>query len=232
MKTIIIPDVHGRTTWEKIIEQEKDFNKVIFVGDYFDSFDINPYKQMNNFNKILDFYKSLPNDVTLLCGNHDFHYIDINGISKCSGWNETTNRLCSRILTDLFNSRVLKMTHVVDNYLISHAGVSKTFLKNYDIELDDMNNLFFHKPKVFNFSYNNHFSANGYGDNVWQSPIWIRPFSLRQDSVEDFVQIVGHTGCEKIELIQNVVQIDTFSNEIVEYVTIVDGEICINTLNK
>ncbi|NBP57427.1 metallophosphoesterase, partial [bacterium] len=39
MKTIFIGDIHGRSIWKEIVEQEKP-DRVIFIGDYFDSFDI------------------------------------------------------------------------------------------------------------------------------------------------------------------------------------------------
>ncbi len=37
MKTIVIGDIHGRTSWKDIIEKEQTWDKVIFIGDYFDS---------------------------------------------------------------------------------------------------------------------------------------------------------------------------------------------------
>jgi metallophosphoesterase superfamily enzyme len=44
MKTVFIGDVHGRDVWKNIIEVEKP-NRVVFIGDYFDSFDISPAEQ-------------------------------------------------------------------------------------------------------------------------------------------------------------------------------------------
>ena len=39
MKTIVIGDTHGRSNWKLAIHQDKP-DRVIFIGDYFDSFDI------------------------------------------------------------------------------------------------------------------------------------------------------------------------------------------------
>jgi len=39
MKTIFIGDIHGQDTWKKIVESENP-DRVVFIGDYFDSFDI------------------------------------------------------------------------------------------------------------------------------------------------------------------------------------------------
>ena len=38
-KTIIIGDIHGRDIWKNIVAQEQA-DRVIFIGDYFDSFNI------------------------------------------------------------------------------------------------------------------------------------------------------------------------------------------------
>lgn len=71
MKTLILGDTHGRGVWEYIIEKEKP-DKVVFLGDYFDSFDINFENQMVNFMRIINFKKKFKKDVTLLIGNHVF----------------------------------------------------------------------------------------------------------------------------------------------------------------
>ena len=39
MKTILIGDIHGRSIWKRIVADEKP-DRVVFIGDYFDSFDI------------------------------------------------------------------------------------------------------------------------------------------------------------------------------------------------
>lgn len=48
LKTVFIGDVHGRSIWKDIVAQEKA-DRVIFIGDYFDSFDTtNTYLVHNN----------------------------------------------------------------------------------------------------------------------------------------------------------------------------------------
>ena len=68
MKYVIIGDVHGRLQWEQIVKKEKDADKFIFLGDYFD-----PYNWtftlddlINNFNNILEFRDENPDKVVLL----------------------------------------------------------------------------------------------------------------------------------------------------------------------
>ena len=53
MKTVVIGDVHGRSLWKLIVNQEQDADRIIFIGDYFDSFDIKGEEQLNNFLDII-----------------------------------------------------------------------------------------------------------------------------------------------------------------------------------
>lgn len=43
-QVIIIPDVHGRTFWKSVVEQDPDAD-IIFLGDYLD-----PYTQEGIYN--------------------------------------------------------------------------------------------------------------------------------------------------------------------------------------
>ncbi len=124
MKTIILGDTHGNGIWKKIVEEESP-DKVIFVGDYFDSFDISFAKQMYNFNEILDYKKSGNAEVTLLIGNHDYHYLPFV-YETYSGY-QMHNRM---IIESAFyeNMNHFKICHSIDNILISHAGVSSIWL--------------------------------------------------------------------------------------------------------
>ena len=50
-KTIVIGDIHGRDIWKSIVAQENP-DRVIFIGDYFDSFNIESVTQQHNFKEI------------------------------------------------------------------------------------------------------------------------------------------------------------------------------------
>ncbi len=51
MKLVVISDVHGRAVWKEIVAQNEHIDKFIFLGDYFDSFDIAANEQIVNFRK-------------------------------------------------------------------------------------------------------------------------------------------------------------------------------------
>lgn len=75
MKIIAIGDIHGNSIWKDIVASTT-FDKVVFIGDYFDSFTIPYQQQIENFKEILDFKRSNINKVVLLAGNHDYHYMN------------------------------------------------------------------------------------------------------------------------------------------------------------
>ncbi|NDE60320.1 MAG: hypothetical protein EB010_13055, partial [Acidimicrobiia bacterium] len=109
MKTIIIGDIHGRNIWKDIVSKES-YDRVIFVGDYFDSFDIPGIDQIYNFNEICNFAKSSLKEVVLLVGNHDLHYMQIG--QSYSGFQSAFQFDISGILSD--NRDLLSMIYRFD----------------------------------------------------------------------------------------------------------------------
>jgi len=86
MKTIVLGDTHGRSNWKLAIHQDKP-NRVIFMGDYFDSFEIPGVEQIDNFKQILQYKENNPQvEVVLLIGNHDYHYFPEVGYTGTSGY--------------------------------------------------------------------------------------------------------------------------------------------------
>ena len=218
MKTVFIGDIHGRDIWKRIVEAEADADKIVFVGDYFDSFDIPGVVQLQNFLDIIEFKKNSDKEVVLLFGNHDYHYMPgFIGIGY-SGYQAAM----AFQFRDAINQNLehLQMVHLHKNILCSHAGISVEWLTNkfgaskdesmYGWHCDDLegvrfivdliNDYFKSKPGIFEFDS---MGWDPYGDNTYQTPIWIRPKSLmaaNKDSAlkKNVIQIVGHTGVTSI----------------------------------
>ena len=96
------------------------------------------------------------------------------------------------------------MVHI-NGYLFSHAGLSEVWCKNNAIDVenlspevlcDTINDLLYYTPKVFEFTMGRNF--NDYGDDVTQSPIWIRRASLFQSAPLHYSQVMGHTPQKKM----------------------------------
>ena len=223
-KTIYIGDIHGRDIWKEIVEEHGDADNIVFIGDYFDSFNIPGTVQLRNARDIVEFKKFQELDPTkkvyLLIGNHDIHYMrGIEGKGTTSGFNANMMYEFEMFFED--NKEHFQMCVQIDDRLCTHAGVSETFLKDagywtYSDNLDFsgveefINDLYQYKPNQFTFEgyYDRHYglaSPNGYGDDEGQSPIWIRPKSLQSSNKnselkKQYIQIVGHTQQDTIDI--------------------------------
>lgn len=212
MRTLVLGDTHGRFLWKQIIEQEQP-DRVIFIGDYFDSYDLSAAEQIHNFKEIIEYKESGKAEVILLIGNHDYHYM--SGIDEhYSGYQHKSAPAINQLIEE--NKHHLQMAYKLDKYLFTHAGVSSEFMNNVfgidgwtvDSIADLLNDLFTYKPRTFEFgamvSYKRLDFLNPYGDNTEQSPIWIRPRSLMSANHntlrKQIVQVVGHTQVNKIDV--------------------------------
>lgn len=202
MGIIAIGDIHGRASW-KIPAFTEKWDKFIFVGDYWDSFNIPYIEQLHNFREICKFKRDNSDKVILLIGNHDFHYMPVAGIygDQYSGYQHGKAMEIGYEIQQ--NMDILQMAYKHGEYLFTHAGVTNTWLnwtKNF-VDLENMENkpvdeyinkLFKYKPHLFLFN-----GIDGYGDDVTQSPIWVRPRSLNEDAL-DYIHVVGHTAQKRI----------------------------------
>lgn len=46
MRILVIGDIHGHNDWERVVLKE-DYDKVIFLGDYFDNYKNTPLSIVN-----------------------------------------------------------------------------------------------------------------------------------------------------------------------------------------
>lgn len=206
MKIVVIADLHGISLWKDIVSKNKDADKVVFLGDYFDSFDIPGIDQIFNFKKIIEYKNTSNSEVTLLIGNHDCHYFPEIGYTGTSGYQNKISVYINQIIQD--NRMHLQIAHKIDNFLFTHAGVSDVFMNqtfgdnNWNIDNIDfeLNELFKYKPKSFDFN-----GLEPSGDNMCQTPIWIRPRSLMKANKDSkiknkYIQVVGHTKVTQIDV--------------------------------
>lgn len=192
MSIIAIGDVHGTTYWKDIVKEHKktDEDMVIFLGDYVDSYNINPKDIYQNLLDLFEYRKNTPN-VFMLVGNHDYHYMR-HDIDRYSGYNyEYADKYYSIFMQnyDLIDIVIIK-TKNDEDIIFSHAGVSNIFLEKNNITLDQLDDLWKNNPSAFGF---NHDTLDVYGNHPSQSPLWIRPQALFSDMIEGYSQVVGHT---------------------------------------
>lgn len=198
MKILIIGDIHESNFWIDHVDKNKDhIDKIVFMGDYFDSFKkVSAQEALENFKKILSLRDTLGNDkVIMLIGNHDFHYTKFCA-GRYSGFSTTTFVTSGSFLDELVDGGVIVLSYETDGYLFSHAGISSTWFSEMigdDMDVSDINDVFKQSPRIIEFRKDKR-TTSQYGDNIHQSPIWIRPNSLSSDPYGEYHQIVGHTA--------------------------------------
>lgn len=211
MKIIAIGDTHGRVLWKEIVQKERDADKIIFIGDYFDTHhDISVDQQIENFKEILEFKKNNMNQVELLLGNHDFHYLK-GAQESYSGYQQMRFIDINEVLEPSVQKELVKMCYTHENYVFTHAGVTKTWCNDNNIDItnlqESINTELLTKPSAFRFMYGSNYSRTG--NDVTQPPIWVRIPSLIKDKLDDMVFVIGHTTLEELTIIDSIIGIDT-----------------------
>jgi hypothetical protein len=225
-RIIVLGDTHGRSFW-KLPAFSGNYDRFIFIGDYFDTKDdISVTLQMHNFKEIVEFKKKFPDKVILLFGNHDAHYLP-EFLKRGEYYSGFQRKHCWEISSLIVHSKEnMQLAHSEGEFVFTHAGITKSWLKFASIKEDEkminkINLLFKRDPDKLTFN-----GLDPYGDNITQSPIWVRPASLDKDRV-DGIHVVGHTSVKRLipTAHPNIILIDCLGKS-GEYLVIdvVDGE--------
>jgi hypothetical protein len=220
MKTLVVPDVHQRVSVVKsILEAESNYDEVVFLGDWFDSFHEPP--KVAGFEETCEYLKHLilehPNKhkFVFLLGNHDISYIHENRDSSSKRISKNTKYFCSGFTTckakkfrhaffdhglkDNFFVEHFKIAHLTQGFVLSHAGISiRHFPYGYSKERF-VNELL---PDVWrnfrNLEYNHNWviSGAGYhrgGNHAIGGVLWMDWNGEFNPCIDTGKQIMGHT---------------------------------------
>lgn len=242
MKVLSLGDIHGRDKWMfhthgspyefnlwKISVENgapadnefwnefpyMEYDKIVFVGDYVDSFELGNKVILRNLENIIFFKRMLPDKVVLLLGNHDVQYIVQNEI--CSGYRSEMRPDLANLFND--NKDIFQLAYQVNSekgiHLWTHAGVTREWLKDtkreifspkyrlYPVieeyensDIADLLNILWEirNDRIFNID------AHSGGFDLWAGPIWVRPDILSHFHIEGVNQIVGHTPHKAIRI--------------------------------
>ncbi|MCY7349366.1 MAG: metallophosphoesterase [Cytophagaceae bacterium] len=201
MRILAIGDLHGRVLWQQV--NVNDYDQVIFIGDYTDSYVYDNAHIYENLKKIIRLKKQQPNRVSLLLGNHDAQYLHFPRY-RCSGFRPEAQRQ----LTVLFkkNQDLFAVAHQEGNYLFTHAGVSGAWLADAqarrvlpngpDDRLADQLNHLHADPKRQHILFEVGPVRGGY--DSFSGPTWADRAETRDDYLPGYHQVVGHTPISDI----------------------------------
>jgi predicted phosphodiesterase len=216
-----VGDIHGEIYLvENAIEkfEEEKYDKLIFIGDYVDSYDCTDVEIVHCLKEVINYKKANPKNVFLLLGNHDWQYYYIfEKWYRCSGRRENI----AMELHDLFmsNNELFQIAHKDGKYLATHAGISSRWYGRYYDRLvyyadkyldargdiDQVLNKIKGTPDSWMLSSISEVRG-GYG---YGGPLWADKSEMgANDSSKHWTQIVGHTRVNDLTQVDNVTFID------------------------
>ncbi|MDR1004184.1 MAG: metallophosphoesterase, partial [Prevotellaceae bacterium] len=135
--TIVIGDIHGLTYWKEVVKQNPDC-RYIFMGDYLDPYThVSCHDLIENLNAVIGFKKKHPDDVILLLGNHDMHYIT-EKMPPCSRYNDLIEKEVHEVFRK--NMKYFQFAFQDGRYLFTHAGVTQPWFDD-DFQGDATRNI-------------------------------------------------------------------------------------------
>lgn len=215
MKTLIIPDIHGRSFWKKAIKKHFDeCDHVVFLGDYIDPYGwegISSEDAICNFQDIIEFAEEHKDKVTLLLGNHDITYISPYFLKYADGGRHDKSR--HAIIEGIFKASE-PLFHLgwtttlgVKKYLFTHAGITSYWYEKYksligDISQEKLDKLLHSEEGVRALC---EVGQNRYGLNPTGSIVWADVYEHDQDNceIDDYYQIFGHSQQETDPIIKD-----------------------------
>jgi hypothetical protein len=206
--------------WEETLDMRfGDIDKIVFVGDYFDSFTVSNVTMKRNVEDLFLFKRCYPEKIELLWGNHDVHYWHRE--EQCSGFRGEMFYDFYEIL--YANKHLIKFAYQEGNALWTHAGVTENFYEKLMTEkhLEDLeehkrwtaiSENYSEKPKLdktciakfLNQKWEEKWSplfaagkARG-GFSPIPGPLWADKQELSYDMLSGIFQFVGHTPVEEV----------------------------------
>jgi hypothetical protein len=219
MKTVIIPDIHHHIEWaNRIIDAHPDADEIVMLGDYFDCRPLK-HEVRPNAKRVCSFLNETMQDrrVVRLMGNHDATYLFFHGGStiprphdmnpnpcrfSCSGFSRS-NALAVKKRLALSTAQSMKIAHVTQGHLLSHAGVASGYwfatLSDEEIASENAVDLLVERANATANPYVSR-DSNTYwigparrGLDMFSGPLWC-DFNMEFDNPTPLHQVVGHTS--------------------------------------
>lgn len=228
MKTISIGDLHGKDEWKNALNywrpDDEDtyidqYDKIIFVGDYVDSFDIPDNNILKNLQEIIELKIKYPEKVVLLWGNHEIQYLFGTKRYGCSGYRPSMWLSLNTLFKEYRN--LFQLAFQIENYIWTHAGItSEWFDLNINekthivrdnkyitnLPIDKLDNISDILNFCFEAGHQHIFDCSPYvtgGSDRTSGPLWASKYETRNLPLIGYHQIVGHTHVDEIKHYEN-----------------------------
>lgn len=207
MKILVIGDIHNHVeTVNTILNQEYD--KAIFLGDYFDSFGDQPLHASKTALWLKDSLRN-PKHIHLM-GNHDAPYrFPVNQYLECPGYTLKKQKIISEVMKQE-DWKKIKLVHFEGDFMFTHAGLDSKIapvcafngLRKHEV-ISECENLLNNAHKHFYYE--------------WLGPrglLWARPWD-DFTPISGITQVVGHTPTWMIEVKSEPIEFETSKHGII-----------------
>jgi hypothetical protein len=194
--TIVIGDVHGLTYWKEAVDDNPDC-RYLFLGDYLDPYEyISPQKLIDNLKDIIRLKQEQPQDVVLLLGNHDLHYMT-EKIAQSTRWDFDIADEVAELFAD--NRDLFQYACQDDSCIFTHAGMSHKWFTDYfkgDIHRNIAEQLNNPTPEQERYLYACGTARGGFDEC---GGIFWADIEELYKPLQGFTQIVGHNRVPDIK---------------------------------
>lgn len=225
MKILTVGDLHGKADW-KIIDPTK-YDKIIFIGDLFDSFEFSVNEMYSNALELVRWAEEAKN-VLFCIGNHDAHYFKIGTplfkSIRGSGYKANLAFKAANLYEE--HKHLFKLSWLYKNYLWNHAGISQSYfdeyLKDKVMSLIQTNDSIHNIADALNYLYDInspeifYISKRRGGVHEYGGPLWADISETQNDPLLNYHQIVGHSK------VKDIVKIEKDKNTSITYIDCLD----------
>lgn len=211
MKAVAIGDIHGRDNWKQLINDVDKYDKIIFVGDYVDSFDVPNPVILRNLQEIIQFRRQYPDKVVTLMGNHDIAYM---WYGETLYLNNGFRPEAAHDLSTLFraNHDIFDIAWQSGKTIITHAGITNGWMKHNTETIQHARKRYNTETiaETFNmmsrnYTYNrclHQLSGKRGGPYEHGGITWADKLETEKDCLKGYTQVVGHTPVNDITTIK------------------------------
>ena len=187
---IVFGDIHGLSHWKKVVEENPNC-RFLFLGDYLDPYtDISHNILIENLKEIIQLKKERGDEVILLLGNHDLHYIYLN-IDPCTRFDDEIEEAAHALFSE--NRHLFQFAFQENKHIFTHAGISEKWFFD-DFGGDPNRNLAeqFNNPDLDQLPALFRRGALRGGDRSLTGGILWADIDELNDPLQGYIQIVGH----------------------------------------
>jgi hypothetical protein len=192
----VFGDIHGLSYWKDAVAENPDY-RFLFLGDYLDPYKNIPHNVLiDNLKEIIQLKRNRGDEVILLLGNHDLHYLFLD-IYPCCRFDDEIEEAAHALFSE--NKHLFKYAFQEENYIFTHAGISeKWFFDDFGGDpkkniADQLNN---HdrdqRPALFRCGALRGGDRSAIGGILWAD------IDELNDPLPRYTQIVGHNRVGKI----------------------------------